>query len=109
MWYNIFIAIDAKSGLAFDIAPRLKSAMQEAGFVNIVEKKTNVPIGKWPKDKRQKELGAWNQLRIDTGLRDFAERRLKTVMEWRNDEILVLVAKCRASVQDPREGLCHNM
>ena len=83
--------------------------MEEAGFVNIVERKTNVPVGSWPKDKRWKELGAWNQLRIDTGLRDFAERRLKTVLEWQNDEILVLFAKCRAALQDPREGLFHDM
>lgn len=109
MWYNIFTAVDAKSGLAFDVAPYLKSWMEEAGFVNVVEKKTNVPIGKWPKDERQKELGAWNQLRIDTGLRDFAERRLKTVLEWESDDVLVLVAKCRAAVHIPREGLCHDM
>jgi hypothetical protein len=81
--------------------------MEEAGFVNVVEKRTQVAIGKWPKDEKQKELGAWNLLRIDTGLRDFAERRLKTVLNWENDEILVLVAKCRACIQDPKEGLFH--
>lgn len=48
--------------------------------MNVVQTVTQVAIGKWPKDKRQKELGAWNQARMDAGLRDFAERRLKTVM-----------------------------
>jgi hypothetical protein len=39
-----------------------------------------VAVGKWPKDKQQKELGAWNQLRLDTGLRDFTERRMRNVL-----------------------------
>jgi len=54
--------------------------MEEAGFVNVVEKKTRVPVGKWAKDKRMKEWGVWNQARLDKGLGDFAARRLKTVM-----------------------------
>jgi hypothetical protein len=72
--------VDKKSGLAFNIAPSLKAWMEEAGFVNVVEKKMRVPIGKWAKDKKMKELGVWNQARLDKGLGDFAERRLKTVM-----------------------------
>ena len=39
-----------------------------------------MPIGRWAKDKRMKELGNWNQARLDKGLGDFAERRLKAVM-----------------------------
>jgi hypothetical protein len=54
--------------------------MEEAGFVNVVERRTMVPIGRWAKDKRMKELGNWNQARLDKGLGDFAERRLKAVM-----------------------------
>lgn len=80
MWWNLFAVVDKKTGLAFDIATSLKGWMEEAGFVNIHENILRSAIGKWPKDKRQKELGAWNQLRLDMGLRDFAERRLKTVM-----------------------------
>ena len=54
--------------------------MEEAGFVNVVEKAIRTAVGKWPKDKNQKELGAWNQLRLDTGLRDFIERRMRKVL-----------------------------
>jgi hypothetical protein len=57
LWYNLFTQVDKKTGLAFDIAPHLKGWMEEARFVNVVERKTRVPIGKWAKDKRMKELG----------------------------------------------------
>jgi hypothetical protein len=80
LWYNVFAEVDKKTGLAFNIAPQLKGWMEEAGFVNIVETISKCAIGMWPKDKKQKELGAWNQLRIDMGMRDFGERRLKTVL-----------------------------
>jgi hypothetical protein len=109
MWWRLFSEVDKKTGLAFDIARHLKGWMEEAGFVNITENILRCAIGKWPKDKRQKDLGAWTQLRLDMGLGDFAERRLKTVMNWENDEILILVAKCRSSVQNSKEGLYHDL
>ncbi|PMD29395.1 S-adenosyl-L-methionine-dependent methyltransferase [Hyaloscypha variabilis F] len=93
------------TGVTFDVAPNMKKWMEEAGFVKVSEKIQRVAVGKWPKDKQQKELGAWNQLRLDTGLRDFTERRMRNVLNWENDEILVLVAKCRAAVSNSREGL----
>jgi hypothetical protein len=80
MWWKLFLEIDKKTGLAFYIAPYLKAWMEEAGFVNITENISMCAIGKWPKNKKQKELGIWNQLRLNSGLKDFVERRLRTVM-----------------------------
>ena len=80
MWPTLFNEIGQKTGITFDVAPNMKKWMEEAGFVNVQEKIVRVAVGKWPKDKPQKELGAWNQLRLDTGLRDFTERRMRNVL-----------------------------
>jgi hypothetical protein len=80
MWPTLFNEIGQKTGVTFDVAPNMKKWMEEAGFVKVSEKIHRVAVGKWPKDKQQKELGAWNQLRLDTGLRDFTERRMRNVL-----------------------------
>lgn len=45
----------------FQVAGGMKKLMDDAGFVNIVEKTTKVPIGEWSSDPKQKELGRLNQ------------------------------------------------
>jgi hypothetical protein len=81
LWPALFNQIGEKTGLTFDVAGNMKKWMEEAGFVNVVEKPVRIAVGKWPKDKKQKELGLWNQLRLDAGLRDFTERRMRSVMK----------------------------
>ncbi|PMD32527.1 methyltransferase family protein [Hyaloscypha variabilis F] len=105
IWTTQFATISEQTGLLWDVAPHLKRWMEEAGFVNVTEKVVRVAIGKWPKAQKQKELGAWNQLRLDMGFGDFTERRMRNVLNWQNDEIMILVAKIRASVQNSKEGL----
>jgi predicted ATP-dependent Lon-type protease len=80
-WSNMFKAIGQKSGMRFDIAHELKSWLAEAGFVNIIERIVPVAVGTWPKDPYQKKLGLWNQARLDAGIRDFAERRMRNTMK----------------------------
>lgn len=66
--------------MRFDVAEDIKGWLEEAGFVNIIERKIPVAIGTWPKDNKQKMLGLWNQARVDAGMRDFAERRMRNTM-----------------------------
>jgi trans-aconitate methyltransferase len=80
-WPKLFKVVGQKSGMRFDIAEDLKVWLEEAGFVNIIEKRVPVAIGTWPKDRRQKVLGLWNQARLDAGMRDFAERRMRNTMK----------------------------
>jgi len=67
--------------MRFDIVQDLKGWLEEARFVNIIERKVPVAIGTWPKDSRQKTLRLWNQARLDVGMRDFVERRMRNTMK----------------------------
>jgi hypothetical protein len=84
LWHAHFTKVVELTGLAWDVAPYLKKWMEEAGFINVTEKVIRVAIGKWPKDPKQKELGTWNQLRLDMGFGDFTERRLRNVLNVRS-------------------------
>ena len=55
--------------------------MEEAGFVNVVEKKFKFPIGTWPKDPRMKELGTWFRAYFEDGMEGYAMALLTRVLK----------------------------
>jgi len=74
-WNPLLIGAGKKAGLDFDSAPRMKKWLEEAGFINVTEYRVPWPIGTWPKDPHQREIGAFNQVRIEQGVVDFCGRR----------------------------------
>ena len=80
VWLKLFREVGDKSGMTFEPAQRLKEWMEQAGFVNVQQKIIQVPVGQWPKDEKRKELGMWNQFRLDKGMRDMTERRMRKFM-----------------------------
>ena len=56
------LAIEAshKFGKNIMIAPLIKKMIEQAGFVDVVEKRFKWPLGEWPIDRRLKEIGSWN-------------------------------------------------
>jgi hypothetical protein len=49
-----------KMGFNFRIAHSFKQMLADAGFVDIVEERLEVPWGAWPKDRRRKAIGLWH-------------------------------------------------
>jgi len=47
---------------------RYKEILEEIGFVDVVEKRTQFPIGTWAVGKKMKTLGAWMRHDMLTGL-----------------------------------------
>lgn len=74
-WGQLMTDAGKKSGMSFDIGPYLKGWMEEAGFINVTEVRVPWPVGRWPKDPRQREIGLFNQARLDQGIMDFCSRR----------------------------------
>ncbi|KAM3071775.1 hypothetical protein ACMFMG_009636 [Clarireedia jacksonii] len=80
VWVKLFREVSDKSGMTFEPARELKRWMEEAGFVDVRERVVDVPVGQWPKDEKRRILGMWNQFRLDKGMRDFTERRMRNFM-----------------------------
>lgn len=68
-----------KRGKEFDCYKRSRERMERAGFVDVVEMRMKWPMRGWSSDKKMKELGRWNQLRINQGIEGFAMRMLTHV------------------------------
>ena len=76
----MMVEAGTKAGMRFDIGDKIKSRMEEAGFVNVTEYRMPWLVGGWCKDPHLKEVGQWNQLRLDMGIADFCSRRFHTQM-----------------------------
>jgi hypothetical protein len=74
LWGEKVLEMGERNGQSFAIWSESKERMQRAGFVDIVERRYKWPMSGWSKDKKLKELGMWNQLRIYNGLEDFVLR-----------------------------------
>lgn len=79
-WSQIFISAGEIMGRTFTIARSSKQLLEEAGFVDVVEKKYKVPVGEWMSEPEWKEIGRWDLLYLTTGLEGMALYILKHVL-----------------------------
>jgi hypothetical protein len=69
-WGKVFSEGGKKFGRTFRVIQddvQIKG-MEKAGFVDIVVKDYMCPIGDWPRDPKQKEIGMFSKLVLDTDL-----------------------------------------
>ncbi|KAH7109416.1 S-adenosyl-L-methionine-dependent methyltransferase [Dendryphion nanum] len=66
-------------GKSFTIWDESKDRMVRAGFVDIVEVPFKWPINGWSEDRKMKNIGRWNQLRLKGGIEGFMIRLLTQV------------------------------
>jgi hypothetical protein len=57
-----------KTGMTFKTLEYMKGWMEDAGFVDVVEKKFVWPIGPWARDPRLKDMGRWGERNWADGL-----------------------------------------
>ena len=79
-WSQLFINAGETMGRTFKIPRQAKQLIEEAGFVDVVEKKFKVPVGGGMADHKWKEIGKWNALYLLEGLEGMALFILKNIM-----------------------------
>ncbi len=72
------LAVEAsqKFGKNLRVAPLMKKMIEEAGFVDVVEKHYKWPLGEWPINHRLKDIGRWNMKHWLEGLEAWTLRIL---------------------------------
>lgn len=76
--------------------------LRDAGFVDIIETPLLWPTNSWPKDKKYKELGAWNLMNMDTfqGLEALTIAAFSRVLGWSQEEIVTFLAGVREEMRN---------
>jgi hypothetical protein len=60
IWLDLLDEAMRKAGLQLKVAPTLKDLLKDAGFVDVVETKFEIPWGAWPDEKKKKAIGFWH-------------------------------------------------
>ncbi|KAL2074103.1 hypothetical protein VTL71DRAFT_7881 [Oculimacula yallundae] len=97
-WSKLFIKAGDMIGRTFTIARDSTRLLEEAGFVDVIEKKYKIPVGAWMPEKRWKEIGRWDLLYLTAGLEGMALYQLKHVLGWEYAEIQVYLAEMRKAL-----------
>jgi hypothetical protein len=65
--------------------------------VDIVETVFKWPTNSWPRDKKYKEIGQWNNANMDAfnGLEALSIAVLTRVLGWSQEEVVVFLSKVR--------------
>ena len=72
-----------------------------AGFTNITHRTFKLPVGPWPKDKRQKLLGLYWRTAIMDGLQGIAMGTFGRSKKWTPQEIELYLVGVRKALMDP--------
>ena len=90
-----------KMGLTLRInGEKLKSMMTNAGFVNVSYQDFKVPIGTWPADRKQREIGAFQLVAMLDGIQGLTIALWTRFLDWSVEEIEVFLAKIRPEFKD---------
>ena len=75
-----------KIGQEFRIAAKLDPFLQDAGFAGIHHQAVKIPLGTWPAEKKQKEIGAYSLLCTEDGFDAIGTAFFTKVLEMPLDE-----------------------
>ncbi|KAF2841840.1 S-adenosyl-L-methionine-dependent methyltransferase [Patellaria atrata CBS 101060] len=95
LWGNTMVEAANKMGRPMDQTRFFKEWMEEIGYVDIEERSFVFPTNPWPKDKKLKEIGRWNEINITDGLQGFSLALFTRVLGWTKEEVEVHCARVR--------------
>ncbi|KAI9867649.1 MAG: hypothetical protein M1813_008449 [Trichoglossum hirsutum] len=108
-WDSLMIKATEVSGREGCPGPKLKGLIKEAGFENVTEEIFPLPIGMWPKDKKLKEMGAYNLFQRLENLEGITLGLFTRFLGWTSQEVLVFLADVRKDLRNPRIHPCYNL
>ncbi|KAH7311559.1 S-adenosyl-L-methionine-dependent methyltransferase [Stachybotrys elegans] len=87
-------------GTPIDHPTRWKGWFEERGLINVTEKVYKLPITPWPKDKRLKLLGVWEQHNLVNNLEGMCMRLFQKGLQWTEEEVFLFTAILRKDLRN---------
>jgi len=78
----------------------LRKWVTDAGFVNINEERYKIPVGMWPKDKKLKEIGAYNLMQFLDGLDGISMAVMTRIRGWKAEEVTVFLPDVKKDLRN---------
>ena len=99
-WGKTVVGMGRKFGKSFTIWNESKERLEKAGFEDVVEVQYKWPMNGWSEDKKLKNIGRWNQLRLHEGIEGFMIRLLTQVEGWSIARAQVFLAEMRRELKN---------
>ncbi|KAJ4207056.1 hypothetical protein FSOLCH5_008751 [Fusarium solani] len=101
-WCRLLDEAAGKFNRSFERTTKFKDLLKEAGFVDIVETRFKWPSNRWPKDKKFKELGAWNNENASSALEALTMAPFTRGLGWSREEVEVFLTDLRRDWNNPK-------
>ncbi|KAK7430965.1 hypothetical protein QQZ08_002494 [Neonectria magnoliae] len=99
-WCNLLDEAAVKLQRSFERTNRFKDIMAEAGFVDVVETRFKWPTNRWPKERKYKELGAWNNENASLALEALTMAPFTRSLGWSREEVELFLIDLRNDFND---------
>lgn len=91
----------ARLGLDLHTAARLPALLRDAGLADVAERRHKLPIGRWPRDRRQREKGIWFlRMVLLEGLGGICKRAFCQGLGWTDVQVEMFLVDVRRSLND---------
>ncbi|KAI8405781.1 hypothetical protein FOFC_13242 [Fusarium oxysporum] len=101
-WSNLLNEASVKLQQAYKKIDEFKDMMAEAGFTEIVDRRFKWPTNHWPKDKKYKELGVWNNENIAIALESLTIAPFTRAHGWSVEEVHTFLSSVRKDLNNPK-------
>lgn len=100
MWGKYFFEAAEKFGTPAQTAAKLKTWMEEAGFVDVQEHILKLPVGPWPKDPRLKKVGMFEMMNMTEGIEGLSMMAFTRALNWLPERVQVFLLEVRNQIKD---------
>ncbi|KAH7146354.1 S-adenosyl-L-methionine-dependent methyltransferase [Dactylonectria macrodidyma] len=101
-WCRLLDEASAKLGRPFVKFDEMREHMANAGFTEIVDGRFKWPTNRWPKGKKFKELGAWNNENTVAALEALTLAPFTRGLGWSYEEVTLFLSDVRTELNDPK-------
>ncbi|KAH6853078.1 putative SAM dependent methyltransferase [Chaetomium sp. MPI-CAGE-AT-0009] len=103
-WSQFFFEATDRLGktLRIGMGSTMRDLIAEAGFIDVVEKKYQVPSGGWSSDPRMKIIGRYNLAFLEESLEGFALFLLQEIMGWSFIQVNMFVMEMRNEIRNSK-------
>ncbi|KAH6887099.1 S-adenosyl-L-methionine-dependent methyltransferase [Thelonectria olida] len=101
-WCKLLDEAAAKLGRPFVKFDEMRKHMADAGFTDIVDGRFKWPTNRWPKQKKYKELGEWNNENTTAALEALTLAPFTRGLGWTLDEVTIFLVDVRKELNDPK-------
>ncbi|KAF5557763.1 methyltransferase [Fusarium phyllophilum] len=100
-WCNLLGEAFTKLGSTSIEFDEIKAIMQEVGFADVVDKRFKWPTSPWPRDKKYKELGMWNNHNASNALESLTMASFSRAHGWSREEVITFLVDVRKDLNNP--------